>query len=257
MGVSSGDYYSIGEGVWLCGGWLRGVVGTDGGCGRGAGAELGFEARAEAEQTVGEVRVFEDELEGGPVGGREVGAMKKAGGSGGLEFGIHGAVERLSEVGGEALEVPVIVAEFGGSSGVTEFGEQVVVGEELVNRGVFFHDTVGFAGAVDGGIGVIKAVVVIGGVGEDDAAGKGPDFEREAEVLVGGAGGGKEFKVVVQQEVAAINSGPDSGSEGEDAAVVARVNELAGVAGADFGGFEGFGGFGSWGGGLGGLGSGG
>ena len=105
------------------GGWLRGVVGADGGCGRGAGAELGFEARTEAEQTVGEVRVFEDELEGGPVGGREVGAMKKTGGSGGFELGIHGAVERPSEVGGETLEVPVIVAELGGGSGVTEFGE--------------------------------------------------------------------------------------------------------------------------------------
>ena len=252
MGVSSGDYYSIGEGVWLCGGWLRGVVGADEGCGRGAGAELGFEARTEAEQTVGEVRVFEDELEGGPVGGREVGAMKKAGGSGGLEFGIHGAVERPSEVGGEALEVPVIVAELGGGSGVTKFGEQVVVGEELVDGGIFFHDTVGFAGAVDGGIGVVKAVVVIGGVGQDDAAGKGPDFEGEAEVLVGGAGGGEEFKVMIQQEVAAIDGRPDSGGEGEDAAVVARINEFAGVAGADFGGFEGFGSFGGlggWGGG--------
>ena len=237
--------------------WLRGVVEADGRGGRGAGAELGFEAGAEAEQTVGEVRVTEDKLEGGPVGGREVGAMKKAGGSGGLEFGIHGTVERLSEVGGEALEVPVVVAELGGGSGVTEFGEQVVVGEELVDRGVFFHDTVGLAGAVDGGIDVVKAVVVIGGVGEDDATGEGPDLEGEAKVLVGGAGGGEEFKVVIQQEVAAIDGRPDSGGEGEDAAVVARVNEFAGVAGADFGGFEGFGGFGSWGGGLGGLGSGG
>lgn len=223
MGVSSGDYYSIGRGVWLCG---------------------GFEARAEAEQTVGEVRVFKDELEGGPMDGREVGAMKKTGGSGGFEFGIHGAVEGLGEVGREALEVPVVVAELGSGSGVTEFGEQVVVGEELVDRGVFFHDAVGFAGAVDGGIGVVKAVVVIGGVGKDDAAGKGPDFEGEAKVLVGGARGGEEFKVVIQQEVAAIDGRPDGGGEGKDAAVVARINELAGIAGADFGGFEGFGGCG-------------
>ena len=206
------------RGFGYAGDWLRGVVGADGGCGRGAGAALGFEAGAEAEQTVGEVGVFEDR---------------------------------------EALEVPVVVAELGGGSGVTEFGEQVVVGEELVDGGIFFHDTVGLAGTVDGGIGVVKAVVVIGGVGEDDATGEGPDLEGEAEVLVGGAGGGEEFKMVIQQEVAAIDSRPDSGGEGEDAAVMARVNELAGVAGADFGGFEGFGGFGSWGGGLGGLGSGG
>ena len=237
------------RGFGYAGDWLRGVVGADGGCGRGAGAELGFEAGAEAEQTVGEVRVLKDELEGSPVGGREVGAMKKAGGSGGLEFGIHGAVERLGEVGREALEVPVIVAKFGGGSGVTEFGEQVVVGEELVDGGVFFHDAVGLAGAMDGGIGVVKAVVVIGGVGKDNAAGKGPDFEGEAEVLVRGAGGGEEFKVMIQQEVAAIDSRPDGWGEGKDAAVVARIDELAGVAGADFGGFESFGGFGSWGGG--------
>ena len=249
MGVSSGDYYSIGRGVWLCGGLAPGHGGSGRRCGCGAGAALGFEAGAEAEQTVGEVGVLEDKLEGGPMGGREVGAMKKAGGSGGLEFGIHGAVERLGKVGREALEVPVVVAELGGGGGVTEFGEQVVVGEELVNGGVFFHDAVGFAGAVDGGIDVVKAVVVIGGVGEDDAAGKGPDLEGEAKVLVGGARGGEEFKVVIQQEVAAIDSGPDGRSEGEDAAVVARVNEFAGVAGANFGGFEGFGGFGGWGGG--------
>lgn len=183
------------------------------------------------------------------MGGREVGAMKKTGSGGGLELGIHGAVEGLGEVGREALEVPVVVAELGGGSGVTEFGEQVVVGEELVNGGVLFHDAVGFAGTVDGGIGVVKAVVIIGGVGEDDATGKGPDLEGEAEVLVGGARGGEELKVVIQQEVAAIDSGPDGRGEGEDAAVVTRVNELAGVAGADFGGFDGlgsFGGLGSW-----------
>ena len=143
----------------------------------------------------------------------------------------------------------MVVAELGGGGGVGEGGGEVAVGEEVSDGGVFFDDAVELAGAVDGGVGVVKTVVVIGGVGEDDAASGGPDLEGEAEVLVGGAGGGEEFKVVSQQEVAAIDGRPDSGGEGEDAAVVTRINEFAGVAGADFGGFEGlgsFGGLGSW-----------
>ena len=91
----------------------------------------------------------------------------------------------------------MVVAELGGGGGVTELGEQVVVGEELVDGSVFLDDAVGFAGAVDGGVGIVKAVVVIGGVGKDDAAGKGPDLEGEAKVLVGGTGGGEELKMVV------------------------------------------------------------
>ena len=95
---------------------------------------------------------------------------------------------------------------------------------------------------MDGGVGVVKAVMVIGGVGEDDATGGGPDLKGEAEVLVGGAWGGEEFEAMIEQEVAAVDGGPDGGGEGENAAVVAGVDEFAGVAGADFGGFEGFGG---------------
>ena len=219
MGVSSGDYYSIGGVVWLCG---------------------GFKAGAEAEEAVGESGIFKDELEGGPVGGREVGAAEVAGGGGGAEFGDHGAIKFGGEVGREALEIPVVVAELGGGSGVGEGGGEVAVGEEVGDGGVFFDDAVELAWAVDGGVGVVKAVMVIGGVGEDDATGGGPDLEGEAEVLVGGAWGGEEFEVVIEQEVAAVDGGPDGGGEGENAAVVAGVDELAGVAGADFGGFEGF-----------------
>lgn len=186
------------------------------------------------------------------MGGREVGAAEVAGGGGGAELGDHGAIELLSEVGGETLEIPVVVAELGGGGGVGEGGGEVAVGEEVTDGGVFFDDAVELAWAVDGGVGVVKTVVVIGGVGEDDAAGGGPNLEGEAEVLVGGAWGGEEFEVVTLQEVAAVDGGPDGGGEGENAAVVARVDKLAGVAGADFGGFEGggsFGGLGGWGGG--------
>lgn len=107
-----------------------------------------------------------------------------------------GLKELFGEAGREALKVPVVVAEFDSVHGGAKFSEEPSLAEKSLNLGVFIDDAVEFVGVVDGGIGVIEAIVNKGVGEQNDFFGERPDFKVEAEVLVGGAWGGEEADVV-------------------------------------------------------------
>ncbi len=161
------------------------------------GLFFAMELGAETEELEGEARIMQHELEREPMFKVEIGAAELVGALGRLEVTDHSGVKFGGEGVREALEIPVVVAEFGGVQGGKEFGGEVMILKKTIDFGVFFGDTEDLAGVVDGGAGVVGAIVEVGGGSEDDTMGEEPNFETETNILIRSARGGEEFDVVL------------------------------------------------------------
>lgn len=143
-----------------------------------------MEAGAETEEMEGEAGTMQHELEREPMFKVEIGAAGAAGALGRLEVTDHSGVKFGGEGVREALEIPVVVAEFGGVQGGKEFRGEVMILKKTIDFGVFFGDTEDLAGVVNGGASVVSAIMKVGGGSEDDAASEKPNFEAETDILV-------------------------------------------------------------------------
>lgn len=200
-----------------------------------ATGETAAEGGAKTEEAVAEARVLKDGAEGEPIFGAEIGTLEEVVFLGSEKILAPGSEKVAREVRAKALEVPVVVAEFGGVHSGAELRKKAAFAEESLDFGVFFDDAVNLVGAIDGGGRIVNAVVVKS-VGEEDDGFRGsPDFEAKAKVLVRGAGSGEEADVVIEEELAAIDSGPDSRGELEEErmfwAAKRAIREVGGVFG--------------------------
>lgn len=179
-----------------------------------------FYPGAQAQNLVGEVGVLDDGSESEPILGAEVLLLEETFFPGGEEVLTPGLIKLLGKFVVEALEVPVIVAEFGGVHGLAKIGEDSPLGEKSLNLIIFVDDTVDFAGVIDGRISIVDTIVDEGVGQEDGFRGECPDFEAEAEVLIRGARSGEKSDFVLDEEFAAVDGRPDSWGELENITVI-------------------------------------
>lgn len=144
-----------------------------------------------------------------------------------------GLEKGLSEGAREALEIPMVVAEFRHEHRAAKLLEDSPLGEEGFDFGVFANHEIDFTRVVDRRIDVVDTIVHEMRGQKDDVLGEGPDFEIETGVLIGGPRSGEKVDFVLGEKITTIDSGPDGGSKTKERTAIKIGGEDG--QGGDFG----------------------
>lgn len=113
--------------------------------------------------------MLDDSFCGKPIFAAKVGLLEQAFVPCGEKLLAPSLIEGFGEFFVKALEVPVIIAEFGGVHGLAELWEEPPFAKKSLDLGVFVDDAIDFAGIVDGRSFVINTIM-------DERVGEQHDF---------------------------------------------------------------------------------
>lgn len=107
-----------------------------------------MEENSEAQDAVSEAGVLENHAKGEPFGLGEISRVQDSLVGGGEEFLAHGDVKLGGERCREALEVPVVIAEFDGVHAAAKLGKLTTLRKEGFDFLIFVDDAAEFSWTV-------------------------------------------------------------------------------------------------------------